>query len=163
TKSFGGLAALSELDLVIERGTVHALIGPNGSGKTTFLDLVSGLRRPEAGTVELAGQAIGQESAARRNRLGMARTFQNSQLFRPRAAAARRAGGGDEPLRDARAQRSGPAGARRRGDGAARRAPHGPGHGPVGRGDGSRLRPQAGRGSARGGPSGSPRGGRLPG
>src|SRR5207302_3962013 len=82
TKRFGGLAAVADVDLVVGRGTVHALIGPNGSGKTTLLNVVSGLYRADGGSIELAGHDVGGASAARRNRLGLARTFQNLQLWR---------------------------------------------------------------------------------
>jgi ABC-type branched-subunit amino acid transport system ATPase component/ABC-type branched-subunit amino acid transport system permease subunit len=82
TKRFGGLAAVAEVDLVVARGSVHALIGPNGSGKTTLLNVVSGLYQANSGRIELAGHDIGRASAARRSRLGLARTFQNLQLWR---------------------------------------------------------------------------------
>ena len=82
TKRFGGVAALADVDLRIDRATVHALIGPNGSGKTTFLNVVSGLYNLSAGRIELDGETIERSSAAARNRRGMARTFQNLQLWR---------------------------------------------------------------------------------
>jgi branched-chain amino acid transport system ATP-binding protein/branched-chain amino acid transport system permease protein len=82
TKRFGGVAAVADVDLVVARRSIHALIGPNGSGKTTLLNVVSGLDRADRGRIELAGQDIGRAGAARRNRLGLARTFQNLQLWR---------------------------------------------------------------------------------
>jgi len=82
TKRFGGVAALSAVDLAVERGTVHALIGPNGSGKTTFIDVVTGIYEPDTGRVELDGASIEGLTAAGRNRRGLARTFQNLQLWR---------------------------------------------------------------------------------
>src|SRR5438105_5399711 len=82
TKRFGGVAALSSVDLAVERGTVHALIGPNGSGKTTFIDVVTGIYEPDTGRVELDGASIEGLTAAGRNRRGLARTFQNLQLWR---------------------------------------------------------------------------------
>ena len=82
TKRFGGVAALVDVDVVVRRGTVHALIGPNGSGKTTFLNVVSGLYDVTAGRMELDGESVDHLSAAARNRRGMARTFQNLQLWR---------------------------------------------------------------------------------
>jgi branched-chain amino acid transport system permease protein len=82
TKRFGGVAALSEVDLVVERGTVHALIGPNGSGKTTFINVVTGLYKPTAGRIELDGHSLEGLSPAARSRRGVARTFQNLQLWR---------------------------------------------------------------------------------
>src|SRR5947209_12600658 len=55
TKRFGGVAALSSVDVAVERGTVHALIGPNGSGKTTFINVVTGLYQPDRGRGEPDG------------------------------------------------------------------------------------------------------------
>jgi len=81
-KRFGGVAALSEVDLVVKRGTVHALIGPNGSGKTTFINVVTGLYKPTAGRVELDGTSLEGLTPAARSRRGLARTFQNLQLWR---------------------------------------------------------------------------------
>src|SRR5437868_11243793 len=82
SKRFGGVAALDGIDLAVERGTVHALIGPNGSGKTTFINVVTGIYRPTAGRVELDGTSLEGLGAAGRNRRGLARTFQNLQLWR---------------------------------------------------------------------------------
>jgi branched-chain amino acid transport system permease protein len=82
TKRFGGVAALSEIDIVVERGTVHALIGPNGSGKTTFINVVTGIYQSSRGKIELDGDSIEELTAAARNRRGLARTFQNLQLWR---------------------------------------------------------------------------------
>src|SRR5207237_10306979 len=82
TKRFGGVNALADVDVVVRRGTVHALIGPNGSGKTTFLNVVSGLYDVTTGRMELDGESVDHLSAAARNRRGMARTFQNLQLWR---------------------------------------------------------------------------------
>jgi branched-chain amino acid transport system permease protein len=82
TKRFGGVAALSDVDFVVQRGTVHALIGPNGSGKTTFINVVSGLYKPTAGRIELDGSSLDGLSPASRSGRGLARTFQNLQLWR---------------------------------------------------------------------------------
>jgi branched-chain amino acid transport system permease protein len=82
TKRFGGVAALSEVDLVVRRGTVHALIGPNGSGKTTFINVVTGLYKPTSGRIELDGSSLEGLSPAARSGRGLARTFQNLQLCR---------------------------------------------------------------------------------
>ncbi len=81
-KHFGGLKALDGVDLAVRRGTVHALIGPNGSGKTTFINVVSGLYRPTAGRIAFAGADITRLSPHRRNHAGLARTFQNIRVFR---------------------------------------------------------------------------------
>jgi branched-chain amino acid transport system ATP-binding protein len=81
TRRFGGLLAVDRLDLAVAQGSVHALIGPNGSGKTTVFNLLSGLLAPSAGTIAFAGHAVERAPAHRRVRLGMRRTFQNIRLF----------------------------------------------------------------------------------
>jgi ABC-type branched-subunit amino acid transport system ATPase component/ABC-type branched-subunit amino acid transport system permease subunit len=82
TKRFGGLTALSDVDLTVERGTVHALIGPNGSGKSTFVNVVSGLYAPTHGRIAVNGIEMNELTPYRRNRAGVARTFQNLQVWR---------------------------------------------------------------------------------
>lgn len=81
-KHFGGLKALDGVDMAVRRGTVHALIGPNGSGKTTFINVVTGLYRPTAGHIAIAGQDVTGTAAHQRTRRGLARTFQNIRVFR---------------------------------------------------------------------------------
>lgn len=81
-KHFGGLRALDGVDLGVRRGTVHALIGPNGSGKTTFINVVTGLYRPTSGRITCNGTDITSLAPHERNRLGLARTFQNIRVFR---------------------------------------------------------------------------------
>ena len=81
-KHFGGLKALDGVDIVVRRGTVHALIGPNGSGKTTFINVVTGLYRPTAGRIAIAGQDVTGTAPHERTRRGLARTFQNIRVFR---------------------------------------------------------------------------------
>jgi branched-chain amino acid transport system permease protein len=81
-KHFGGLKALDGIDIAVRRGSVHALIGPNGSGKSTFINVVTGLYKPTAGRVVLAGQDITHAPPHMRNRAGLARTFQNIRVFR---------------------------------------------------------------------------------
>lgn len=76
TKSFGGLVAVNALDLTVRSGEIVGLLGPNGSGKTTALNLVSGVLRPDAGTIRLHGQDIAGWPAHRIARHGVARTFQ---------------------------------------------------------------------------------------
>jgi ABC-type branched-subunit amino acid transport system ATPase component len=72
--------AVSNVSLVVERGTVHALIGPNGAGKSTLINCVSGLYRADSGRIRLAGKDVSDLPAHTRARMGLARTFQNLQL-----------------------------------------------------------------------------------
>ncbi len=81
SKHFGGLRAVDEVDLVIESGSVHALIGPNGSGKTTTLNLLSGIYRPTAGRIRLGGREVAGLAPHLLASAGMGRTFQNIRLF----------------------------------------------------------------------------------
>jgi branched-chain amino acid transport system permease protein len=81
SKHFGGLKAVDEVDLAVGENTVHALIGPNGSGKTTMLNVLSGLYRPTGGSVHFGGRDITYQPPHRRARLGLGRTFQNIRLF----------------------------------------------------------------------------------
>ena len=81
SKRFGGLQALSDVGIQIERGQVYGLIGPNGAGKTTFFNVLTGLYAPDSGTFELAGRPY-QPSAVHEVAIaGIARTFQNIRLF----------------------------------------------------------------------------------
>ena len=81
-KHFGGLKALDGISFAVRRGSVHALIGPNGSGKTTFLNVISGLYRATSGQVRLGGVAMGTLPPHQRTRRGMTRTYQNIRVFR---------------------------------------------------------------------------------
>jgi branched-chain amino acid transport system permease protein len=85
-KYFGGLKAVDGVDFTVRRGGVHALIGPNGSGKTTTLNVVSGLYRPTAGRILVDGVDVTAFSAHRRTIAGLGRTFQNIRLFRSMTA-----------------------------------------------------------------------------
>ena len=78
---FGGLKALNEVDLRIQRGTIHGLIGPNGSGKSTMMNVLTGIYVPTAGSIEFAGRSVVERSSADIALSGIARTFQNVQLF----------------------------------------------------------------------------------
>ncbi len=79
--AFGGVRAVDDVSLAVEGGSVFSIIGPNGAGKTTLFNICSGLYRPEAGRVYLAGQEVTGLAAHRLARLGLSRTFQNLQIF----------------------------------------------------------------------------------
>lgn len=78
---FGGLKALNQVDLAVARGAVHGLIGPNGSGKSTMMNVLTGIYKPTAGNVVFAGERITGRSPSQIALGGVARTFQNVQLF----------------------------------------------------------------------------------
>jgi ABC-type branched-subunit amino acid transport system ATPase component len=78
---FAGVVAVDGVGLEARRGEVLGLIGPNGAGKTTLFDVISGLRAPDRGRVELGGRDVTGLSAVRRARLGLRRTFQRQQVF----------------------------------------------------------------------------------
>lgn len=80
--SFGGLHAVDNLNLSIEKGQLYGLIGPNGAGKTTAFNLLTGVYKPTEGIVRLNGQDITGKSTIEINKTGVARTFQNIRLFR---------------------------------------------------------------------------------
>ena len=78
---FGGLKALDNVDLSVFPGTIHGLIGPNGSGKSTMMNVLTGIYRPTAGSVTFDGENIAGRAPSRIALNGIARTFQNVQLF----------------------------------------------------------------------------------
>jgi branched-chain amino acid transport system ATP-binding protein len=78
---FGGLQALTDFNFSLDQDQLVGLIGPNGAGKTTVFNIVTGVYRPDTGSVALAGKSIAGEKPFRINRLGIARTFQNIRLF----------------------------------------------------------------------------------
>ena len=80
--SFRGVNALSDVSLSVDQGTIHAIVGPNGAGKTSLLNCISGVYRPQRGSVHFEGRDVSRLGPAERTRLGIARTFQNIALFR---------------------------------------------------------------------------------
>ena len=82
TKRFGGLQALSNIDLEVKEKSIHSVIGPNGAGKTTFFNCVTGFYIPEEGEILLNGRNITGLSPDRVTRLGISRTYQNIRLFK---------------------------------------------------------------------------------
>lgn len=81
TRMFGGLSAVDELDLSVEEGEIRGLIGPNGSGKTTALNLITGYIKPTRGVVRYQGSDVSGEQPHELARLGLVRTFQITTLF----------------------------------------------------------------------------------
>ena len=82
SKRFGGIRAVDGFDLSLSRGELVGLIGPNGSGKTTVFNVITGVSAPDAGTVAFDGARIDGLAPHRIHRLGIARTFQNIRVFR---------------------------------------------------------------------------------
>jgi neutral amino acid transport system ATP-binding protein len=81
TKSFGGIRALDECSFEISEGTVGALVGPNGSGKTTAFNVITGYQPADAGCLTFRGRAVRRPDPCRLQRLGLARTFQQARVF----------------------------------------------------------------------------------
>lgn len=81
TKTFGGLQALADCSFSIKEGTVTGLIGPNGSGKTTAFNVITGYERPDSGVVRVAGNDVTGASPGRVCGLGIGRTFQLTRVF----------------------------------------------------------------------------------
>ena len=81
-KFFGGLKAVNQVDMQVAKGDIFGIIGPNGAGKTTFFNSCSGIYSPTKGKFYLNGEDISFMSSDQIARKGMARTFQNIQLFK---------------------------------------------------------------------------------
>jgi branched-chain amino acid transport system ATP-binding protein len=81
TKMFGGLLAVSEVDVAVEAGEIVGLIGPNGAGKTTLFNVVTGVYEPTSGGVSFKGEDISGLLPSKITARGIARTFQNIRLF----------------------------------------------------------------------------------
>ncbi|HMK68715.1 MAG TPA: ABC transporter ATP-binding protein [Stellaceae bacterium] len=82
SRRFGGLAAVSEVAIELRHGEVHALIGPNGAGKTTLINLLSGNFAPSSGSIRFEGREIAGLATDRVARLGIARSYQRTTVFR---------------------------------------------------------------------------------
>ncbi|SAL60586.1 ABC transporter-like protein [Caballeronia peredens] len=78
---FSGLKALNDVNMTVRRGTIHGLIGPNGSGKSTMMNVLTGIYVPTAGAIEYQGQSLAGRTSSKIALSGIARTFQNVQLF----------------------------------------------------------------------------------
>ena len=82
TRRFGGIVAIDDVSLDVERGQIVGLIGPNGAGKTTLFNVLTRLYRPDSGHISFAGASLLGAPAHRTVRRGIARTFQNVEVFR---------------------------------------------------------------------------------
>ncbi|MAL76319.1 MULTISPECIES: ABC transporter ATP-binding protein [unclassified Hwanghaeella] len=81
TRRYGGLTAINSVCWTLEQGEIHAVIGPNGAGKTTFLNLLSGVTRPDGGTIEVVGKRLEGRPAHVFARHGVGRSFQRTNIF----------------------------------------------------------------------------------
>lgn len=81
SKSFGGITAVQHLTFSVTQGSITSMIGPNGAGKSTVFNLISGLYKPDTGTIVFEGQDIAGLSPDRVQKRGISRTFQNQRLF----------------------------------------------------------------------------------
>lgn len=81
TKSYGGVKPAQDVSFTLRRGHIHALIGPNGAGKSTMINMITGVVKPDAGSIRFAGQETTREPVHAICALGMGRTFQNLRLF----------------------------------------------------------------------------------
>ncbi len=82
SKNFGGLEILKDVSLSVQKGSISALIGPNGAGKTTVFNCITGLVKPDLGSIQLEGQELIGRASHQVTRLGVARTFQNIRIFK---------------------------------------------------------------------------------
>jgi len=81
TRLFGGLAAVNDVAIALERGKLHAVLGPNGAGKTTLINLLTGDIKASAGAITYKGDDITRQSADRRSRIGIGRSYQKTNIF----------------------------------------------------------------------------------
>jgi ABC-type branched-subunit amino acid transport system ATPase component len=81
SKRYGGVVALADCSIAIERPGIYGLIGPNGAGKTTLFDVITGATRPDAGRVRIERRDVTGIASHRLNRIGVARTFQECRVF----------------------------------------------------------------------------------
>jgi len=81
TRRFGGIVAIDDVSLDVDQGQIVGLIGPNGAGKTTLFNVITRIYRPDAGSLEFAGRSLLRTPPHRIIRRGIARTFQNVELF----------------------------------------------------------------------------------
>src|SRR3954463_14515771 len=82
TRRFGGIVAIDDVSLDVEKGQIVGLIGPNGAGKTTLFNVITRLYKPDSGELDFDGKSLLRTPPHRIVRRGIARTFQNVELFR---------------------------------------------------------------------------------
>jgi branched-chain amino acid transport system ATP-binding protein len=82
-KSFGGIKASSDINLQVKKGEIHAIVGPNGAGKTTLIAQISGMLKPDSGSILFNGKNITSSSTYQRAHLGLARSFQLTSVILP--------------------------------------------------------------------------------
>ena len=82
SKRFGGLQALDDITIHVEKGTIHGIIGPNGAGKTTLFNVITGMFGADRGEIRLEGVALPWQKPHKLVPMGIARTFQNIRLFK---------------------------------------------------------------------------------
>jgi len=82
SRHFGGLQAINRLSLRVEEGSIYSIIGPNGAGKTTAINLITGIYSPTSGDIFFEGQELSRKRPYQLARMGIARTFQNIQIFK---------------------------------------------------------------------------------
>jgi branched-chain amino acid transport system ATP-binding protein len=82
SRHFGGLQAINRLSLQVEKGSIFSIIGPNGAGKTTAINLITGIYSPTSGNIFFEGQELSRRRPYQLGRMGIARTFQNIQVFK---------------------------------------------------------------------------------
>src|SRR5689334_10242262 len=97
-KRFPGVVALDDASLTVGRGEIHAVIGQNGAGKSTMINVVSGMLQPDSGEIRLAGQAVTIDSPRKALRLGIATVYQELSLL-PNLTIAQNIALGREPRR----------------------------------------------------------------
>ena len=81
TKTFGALIAVDNVDLTVEKGTIHSIIGPNGAGKTTLFNMLAGVYAPTSGTVTFQGKDIASLKVFKRSLVGISRSYQVTSIF----------------------------------------------------------------------------------
>jgi branched-chain amino acid transport system ATP-binding protein len=89
TRRFGGIVAIDDVSLDVDQGQIVGLIGPNGAGKTTLFNVITRLYKPDSGELEFDGKSLLRTPPHRIVRRGIARTFQNVELFRTMSSSAR--------------------------------------------------------------------------